>query len=118
MTYIISGYNPRAGLRGTDWLDPASYTQEKLTAEAQKAWTAASDAAAIAVGLKQPPKPKAPKTPGVLPPGFPTRRLPMPYGTQSYGTQYTPPGDEKDNTMLYVGGAVALVVVLAMMQRK
>ena len=53
MTYIISGYNPRAGLRGGDWFsdmmkDPAGYA----TAQAQKAAQAAADAAAVAVGLK------------------------------------------------------------------
>lgn len=115
MTYIISGYNPRAGLRGDDWLSP-DYWTKMVTDKA----TAAADAAAIAVGLK--PAPKAAPAPASTPAQIARMTVPFPMrlGTPTFGTQgagYTPP-EEKDNTMLYVGGAVALVAVLALMQKK
>ena len=51
-------------------------------------------------------------------------RSPLPFPLPSkggyvptFGAQAFPP-EEKDNTMLYVGGAVAVVAVLALMRRK
>lgn len=120
MTYLISGHNPRSGLRG-------SALNGDFFADAMSSVKSAVDTAAKTTKQIQdvisppPPKPKAAPAPTpLMKPAFrpgllrlPGATAPAPsFGTQSFGEA------PKDNTMLYVGGAAAALAVAYFLMKR